>query len=132
MSPRAMLYRWCHGPNGERLYGVGILADGSLRNPHGYPDDIVRAAVLAANAKTRAERSEAAKKAAETRKQRRLKRTAFVAQRILDGHGIGARRNCGICGRGLGDPTSIARGVGSECWQDVLNLVSAALDGGAS
>jgi hypothetical protein len=129
MSQRASLYRWCHGPNGEMLYGIGILADGSLRNPHGYPDDVVRAAVLAADARCRARRSGSAKKAAETRRQRQLKRTATVAQKILAGHGIGARQNCAICGRGLGDPVSIARGVGSECWQDVLNLVSAASDG---
>ena len=131
MSPRASLYRWCHGPNGETLFDIGILTDGSLRNPHGYPDDVVRAAVLAADARRLAQRSGAAKKAAETRKQRRLKRTAFVAQRVLAGHGIGARQSCGICGRGLGDPASIARGVGSECWQDVLNLVSAASGGDA-
>jgi hypothetical protein len=45
---------------------------------------------------------------------------------ILAGHGIGARQNCAICGRGLSDLESINRGVGSECWQDVLRIIDAA------
>jgi hypothetical protein len=42
-------YKWVyHGA--EKLYEVGILPDGTLHNPRKYPDDIVRAAVLAADA----------------------------------------------------------------------------------
>jgi hypothetical protein len=30
-----------------------------------------------------------------------------------------------VCGRGLSDQQSIVRGVGPECWQDVLDQLSA-------
>ena len=108
---------------GQQLYDLGILADGTLHNPRGYPDDLVRAAVLAADARCRQRHSEASKKAAVTRQRRQQKRTHQIAQRILAGHGIGERTNCAICGRGLDDPASVARGIGSECWQGVLSIV---------
>jgi hypothetical protein len=104
--------RWKSVWHGEtKLYDVGILPDGTLHNPRGYPDDIVRAAVLSA------------KKAGATRPRRRQKRVAQIAARILAGHDIDERTNCAICGRGLGDPASIKRGIGSECWQDLLATI---------
>ena len=42
-------------PYPDRLWNVGINADGSLHNPHNYPEDLVRTAVLAANAQRRAQ-----------------------------------------------------------------------------
>ena len=45
-------YRWVNHVGGK-LYSIGILADGTLHNPNGYPDDVVRAAVLAADARKR-------------------------------------------------------------------------------
>ena len=47
---------------GGRLFNVGILADGSLYNPNGYPADVVRAAVLAADIRRHERASQAAKK----------------------------------------------------------------------
>jgi hypothetical protein len=41
-------YRWIKRGS-VRLYNVGILADGTLYNPRGYPDALVRALVLAAD-----------------------------------------------------------------------------------
>jgi hypothetical protein len=115
-------YKWVwHGET--KLYDVGILPDGTLQNPHGYPDDIVRAAVVAADARRHERRSAAAQKAGVTRRRRREKRVAEIAARILAGHDIGRRPNCAICGRGLGDPVSIDRGIGSECWQDLLATI---------
>jgi hypothetical protein len=116
--------RWKSVWHGEtKLYDVGILPDGTLHNPRGYPDDIVRAAVLSADARWHERRSEAAKKAGATRPRRRQKRVAQIAARILAGHDIDERTNCAICGRGLGDPASIKRGIGSECWQDLLATI---------
>jgi hypothetical protein len=115
-------WKWiCHGS--ERLYNVAILPDGSLHNPNGCPGDIVRAAVMGAEARRHERRSKAAKKAAETKARRRERRVAEAAKKILAGLGIGKRNNCAICGRGLDDPNSVARGIGSECWQDVLAVV---------
>jgi hypothetical protein len=47
-----------------------------------------------------------------------------VAKRIVQGGRYGPRRNCTICGRGLDDAQSIARGIGSECWQEVLGEIA--------
>jgi hypothetical protein len=116
---------WRNAEKAERLFQVGILPDGSLYNPNGYPEDIVRAAVLAAEASRHERRGRAAKKAGETRRQRQTAKTYIVAQRIVANQSIGPRRHCYICGRGLGDPQSIARGVGSECWQEVLDAITA-------
>jgi Family of unknown function (DUF6011) len=120
----AAKYKWIDH-EGATLYEVGILADGTLHNPRGYPDDLVRAAVLGANQHRRERKSKAAKKAAETRHRRQAKKIYGIARRLtLDGEQpIGPRRNCVICGRALDDPPSIARGIGSECGQTVLTAM---------
>jgi hypothetical protein len=71
-----------------------------------YPEDVVRAAVLAADADRHERRSNAAK-AAETRAQRQETKVHIVARRIVAGKGIGQRHHCYICGRGLSDRQSI-------------------------
>ena len=50
-------YNWVRH-NGEKLFDVGILPDGTLHNPRGYPDEDVRSAVLAADARRRERRKE--------------------------------------------------------------------------
>ena len=50
--------------NGARLRDLGILPDGTLHNPNGYPDDVVKAAVLSADQQRHDRRSRAAKEAA--------------------------------------------------------------------
>jgi hypothetical protein len=40
---------WWIKRGGDEVYNVGILADGTLHNPRGYPDALVRALVLAAD-----------------------------------------------------------------------------------
>jgi hypothetical protein len=59
-------YRWVRYGD-DRLYEVGVLEDGTLHNPRGYPEEIVRAAVLAADTRKHERRSRAAKKAAATK-----------------------------------------------------------------
>jgi hypothetical protein len=111
---------------GETLYLVGILADGSLHNPRGYPDDAVRAAVMAADERRHQRRSRAAHKATKTRPVRRDLRTYALAQQLtLNGEPVGPRSTCAVCGRQLDDPPSVARGIGPECWQDVLKSMEA-------
>lgn len=116
-------YKWVHH-DGGKLYEVGILPDGTLHNPRGYPDDLVRTVVLAADARRHERRSRAAKKAAATRSHRRERQVYRIVERISSGHSIGPRHNSAICGRGLDDPESIERGIGSECWQDVLRVIT--------
>jgi hypothetical protein len=105
------------------LHHVGILPDGSLHNPNGYPDDVVRAAVLAADARHHTRRSEASKQAAITRRERQERLVYVIAKRIEQGGHFGPRSKCAICRRVLTYPESIARGIGSECWQGVLEEI---------
>jgi hypothetical protein len=107
--------------NGTFYFSIGILPDGTLHNPKGYPESEVRAAVAAADARRHESRSNAAKKAVATRANRVRLRVNYAAQRTAAGMGIGNRTNCYICSRALSDPESTKRGIGPECWQDVLH-----------
>jgi hypothetical protein len=108
----------------DRLHDVGINEDGSLHNPHGYPEDLVRAAVAAAVARRHQRRSLSATQAAATRARRTALRVQQIAQRLVEGAGIGPNHHCQICRKAVTDADSIARGIGSECWQGVLAAVA--------
>lgn len=122
-------WRWIGHPSapGGSFYNIGITADGSLHNPNGYPEDHVRDAIAGAEERRRQRRSDAAKKAAKTRRERQEKKVYELAQRIVDESPwiCGPVTACEICGRGLDDPESIERGIGSDCWQDILKAVTA-------
>jgi hypothetical protein len=136
-------YKWVHCPAGcqghpappgtlnptyytSRFFHVGIMDDGTLYNPHGYPEELVRAAVLAADARKHERRSLAAKKAAATKSERRALKVLIIAKRAAAEQAIGPRSRCYVCGKKLTDRQSIERGIGPECWQDVLNTVTEA------
>jgi DNA repair protein RadD len=128
-APKNIRYKWVYHPDDRtaRLHDVGILADGTLHNPNGYSDDLVRNAVLVAQARRRERRSQAAKQAAVTRKRRQEQKVAGIARRYLAGRKIfGPKSYCMICGKGCTDPASIERAIGSDCWQQVLSAVQAA------
>lgn len=119
--------RWirAHAADGTLLYSIGINDDDTLWNPNNYPEDVVRTAVLAADARRHDRRSQVAKKAAKTRNKRQQHRVWLTAKRIAEKQKTGPRRHCFVCGRRLDDPISIKRGVGSECWQEVLANITA-------
>ena len=106
------------------LYKVGIQADGSLYNPNGYDEAVVREAIRQANERRHARRSAVAKKAAVTRQQRQEKRVYETAQGILARKQYGPRNTCIICGKPVWDGESVERGIGSDCWQNVLESIS--------
>jgi len=112
------------------MSSIGINYDGSLRNPNGYPEDVVRAAVLWADEKHRAEITESRKKgaqqAAKTRKRRHEIKLRAIVNKMLRDEQIGPSTHCVLCKKQLSDPQSLARGIGSECWQGVLSLVEQA------
>ena len=113
----------------QTLRDVGILKDGTLHNPRGYPENIVRAAVKRADAQEHEARSNAAKKAAITRARRQERQILAIARRIVANAKIGPRDNCVICSKGLSDQESIERGIGSECWQHVLDQIEKLKEG---
>jgi hypothetical protein len=118
--------RWKYIRSGGDVYrDLGVDKDGSVWNPNGYPEDIVRAAVCEAEGRRHARRSTAAKKAADTRRQRKERLVYQVVQRLKDGGALTPGTHCHICGRGLDDPESKARGIGSDCWQLILASLDA-------
>ena len=130
MDKRDHLYRWVWAPGPgrdysallyrDRLWGVGIYADGTLRNPRGYPEDVVREAVTAAIEQQRQRRSWAAQRAAATRRKRHDIQLDVVAMRIREGHTFGPRHRCYKCDKLLTDSRSIELGIGSDCWQRIM------------
>jgi hypothetical protein len=118
-TAKAAKYRWIT-IGGERFYDVGLLPDGSLHNPNGYPEDDLRAAIETAQRREHEQRSEAAKRAAETRRKRKDRKLYEVIERYLEEGHLQPASHCVLCGKGLGDPESLDRGIGSECWQRFL------------
>ena len=121
-KPVKQLYRWVHSEIGI-LYDIGRYKDGTIRNPKGYPEGVVIRALDKALEQEHQRRSEAAKRAAVTRKRRHDKLVHEIAKKIIVGHKYGPRNNCALCGRKLTDQESIYRGIGSECWQGVLSEI---------
>jgi hypothetical protein len=79
-----------------------------------------------------ARRSKAAKKGAATRSRRRVLKVKQIATRIIEAHpDIHAGPNCCVCGRHITDAESRQRGIGPECWSDVLAAVEAAREAAA-
>ncbi len=111
--------------DGDVYRDLGVDQDGSVYNPHGYPEDIVRAAVSKAEARRHERASVAAKKSADTHRQRKERNVYQVAQRLKNGGALTPGTHCHICGRGLDDPESKARGIGSDCWQLILASIEA-------
>jgi len=107
---------------GERLLDVGLFEDGSLRNPNGYPEDVVRRGVEAAIAR-RTTKRKAAAKAVGPRKWRHEQHVHEVAKKLLRSEKIDPSQVCVICRKGLNDRESIQRGIGPECWQGVLSAI---------
>jgi hypothetical protein len=59
-----------------------------------------------------------------TRKRRKEEQIAKIVRDYLLGQHIGNRMKCAICGRALSDPPSIERGIGSECWPELLERLA--------
>jgi hypothetical protein len=112
------------------MSSIGINHDNTLWNPNSYPEDIVRAAVLWADERKRAEitkrRKEGAQQAAKTRKRRHEIKLQTIVNKMLRDESIGPSTHCVLCKKELSDPQSLARGIGSECWQGVLSAVERA------
>ena len=136
---RNMIFRWVRDYRGKperqpgttiaediragKLYDVGIRVDGTLHNPNGYPEDVVRRSLEEMLARYHAACSAAAKKAVVTRAIRRKNKINVIAKSIASKSGVKPGTHCYVYGKGLTDAESIARGIGPECWQDVLREV---------
>jgi hypothetical protein len=99
----------------SRLYNVGINADGSLHNPYGYPEDIVRSSI----ADRERVRANGVLCGVKTRAHRREDQI-WQAVKLWRKGELTPARECRCCHKDLTDPPSIARGIGPECWPRVL------------
>src|SRR5262249_35096413 len=113
----------CITLQGETLYNIGIDSAGYLSNPHNYPEDKVRNALRWAGAEAEVRKKEGAIHAVETRARRRSKLIHEIAAGILAKRKYGPRSFCCICQKILSDPQSIERGIGPECWDQILVLI---------
>jgi hypothetical protein len=113
-------------PSPERRK-VGFYDDGSLYNPDGYPEEAARAYIEPRYAEWKAERErrrkEGAVKAVAKRRKRREKLIHQAGAMLLRNEVIGPREACIVCERLLTDAPSIARGIGPECWDTILDWV---------
>lgn len=118
-----MTWNWINH-DGQRLYDVGVLPDGKLHNPNGYDEAVVREAIRRVTERDHMRRSQAAKQAAITRERRQKARVYAAAKKIVAEQQCGPQQHCCICSKLLLDSESIARGIGSDCWQKVLEAIS--------
>jgi hypothetical protein len=117
-------YKWIR-IDGKLYVNVGIADDGRLHNPNNYPEEEIRHELQRIRAEKHQRRSRAAKEAAATRAERRRLRVNAIVNRIVASAEIGPRLDCAVCLKKLSDPLSIERGIGSDCWQDILVEVQA-------
>jgi hypothetical protein len=117
-------WRWVYGADGEHFYDVWIESDGSLHNPHGYSEERTRAAVLRADVRKADKLAKARKRGVEKRRARQAARIHEAARKIYAEKGVDQQTHCYCCRKYLTDPGSIARGIGPECWQRVLDRVT--------
>jgi hypothetical protein len=120
---KARYWRWILY-QGQTIYRAGFEADGTLRNPRNYPEEIVRTAIDRVVREDHERRSRAAQRAAVTRAKRQERLVYEIADKILrDDWKVEPGPNCIICGKALADLQSINRSIGSECWQHILACI---------
>ena len=114
-------------PDVPLYVNVGFYHDGSLYNPDGYPEEAARAYIEPRYLEWKQERDERRKagaaKAAKKRRHRREQRIHTAGAVLLREEPLGPRDDCYICHKKLDDEESVARGIGPECWQHVLEWI---------
>jgi hypothetical protein len=101
---------------GVRYWDLGRNPDGTLHNPNGYPEEVVLAAIEGAEERRHRTRSNAAKKAAKTRQERKDRLVYQVVERLKAGGKLVPGTHCEICGRALGRvPWIMGRGRAARC-----------------
>lgn len=104
---------WTHRATGER---ARIEHDGTaLTVVDGNP-----LFVLECERRRHERRSVSAKKAAATRARRVEQEIYRLARLFLEGRKIAPSTHCAICNKAMDDSVSVARGVGPDCWGQIL------------
>ncbi len=120
-SPRR--YNWIL-VGSRRMHNPSVRAeDGRVveatTSDEGFTSTEIVRAIFHAFFQGHEQRSESAKRGARKAAKRR-QLLVYEAAEALKNNALTPRKRCRICGRGLEDHASIARGIGSECWEQVL------------
>jgi hypothetical protein len=121
-------WRWVNGKDGTRIRGcslsikAGQITEAKARTAHTEAEIVD--GIYAALCRRRKRRSDAAKKAAVTRAKRKAAKAYEIAERIVAGKNCGPSYTCAACSKPLTDSVSIRRGIGSDCWQGIMELAT--------
>jgi Family of unknown function (DUF6011) len=124
---------WSWIRNGEtKITGVRISHNGSeITEAHSdnvASTNLIVSAVLGALQRRRSKRSKSALKAAETRKLRRDAKVNWIAKELISNRTFKPTYQCRVCGKKITDTESMERGIGSDCWQTVLEAIQRILN----
>ncbi|MGE0801577.1 MAG: hypothetical protein AB7O55_24925 [Lautropia sp.] len=116
-------WRWIRDDAG-RISNIVVEHDGTaittVTADDGVPQDRVLAAVLRALERESSRRKAAAQAGAQTRSRRQEKRVRQIISRLAAGEVFGPRTRCLICSKALETRVARQRGIGADCWQNVL------------
>jgi len=135
MTRDNLRWKWITLPSGERVYDVSLSrCDGRATVSFRGQDESLHQTILnhlqGILQRDRQRRSDIAKRAAETRARRTENKTRYYADAYLRGlFGLSAETpafqptaECRICGKKIRDSESKSRGIGPECWSNVLQV----------
>jgi hypothetical protein len=129
---KRIAYRWYRASDGRMFHNVAIEHNGREITSFVCDESDHASAMeglLYVLIEERERRREGARKAATTRQNRTIARVYEVARALIGGQNRSAVR-CHICRKLITDHESKLRGIGSDCWQDVLRAIEQ-LKGGA-
>ena len=125
VTPKFRGWSWIRLPNGDKVRNVRVVVDGGVSRlcfDGGFTEAEVREVAIQTLRRKKQRRSDSAKKASVTRKSRVDQMVHVVAKHYTENK-LQPSSFCLICGRFVGDPESVKRGVGADCWQKVLRVV---------
>ena len=102
--------------------GVAYLPDGTIEAGGNDSEQVARAILKAVSCR-KLRRSASAQKAAETRARRTQAQVYEVARMVLAGRHQTPSLMCRICRKLVTDPVSRSRGIGPDCWGQVLAII---------
>lgn len=133
LSPKnCSRWHWIRSKAGSQIRNVEIVHDGNGITSVQFQGDFDSATVVRsafdALSRRRDRRRESSRRGAETRKKRRELLVYEIAKAITEGRNLAATR-CRLCGKKITDELSRQRGIGSDCWQEIMKQIEATKEG---
>jgi hypothetical protein len=119
-------WHWIMVPDRGRVFNVALATEGGrvtrLEFEGKADQGEVLSAIIGSQRRKRQRRKKAAARGAETRKRRGVLRNYRIAKSIVEGW-FKPSLVCACCRRKLTDRESLKRGVGSECWAEIKQVI---------